>query len=78
MIRHTLPGLLLAAALLAGTGALADDGKDKDSNSTARQQARAATEAAAREAAASVQDANRLDLDIRLVGPTSIKIADKR
>ena len=49
-----------------------------DETAVARQQAKAATEAAAREAAASVKDANRLDIDIQLVGPTSVKIAGKR
>lgn len=78
MIRKHLPGLLLIAGLLAAGTAGAADGKDHDSNTAARQRAKAATEAATREAVAAVRDANRLDLDIRLVGPTSVKIADKR
>ncbi|MDH4073093.1 MAG: hypothetical protein OEV41_08315 [Gammaproteobacteria bacterium] len=78
MKRKNTPGLLLLAGLLAaGTAGAAND-KAFDSNAVARQQAKAATEAAAREAAASVKDANRLDIDIQLVGPTSVKIAGKR
>ncbi|MDH3439808.1 MAG: hypothetical protein OEM63_03575 [Gammaproteobacteria bacterium] len=42
-----------------------------------RQQAREAQEAAVREASEALEAANRLDLDIRLIGPTSVKIAGK-
>ena len=36
-----------------------------------------ANEEAVREAALSIQTLNKLDLDIRLVGPTSVQIANK-
>jgi len=78
MIQKTLPGLLLTAGLLATGIAGAADSTAPKTDTAARQQAKAATEAATREAVAAVKDANRLDLDIRLVGPTSVRIADKR
>ena len=65
---------LLAGLLAAGNG-FADDKNGSDSGDRAREQARKAVETAAREAARAVQDSNQLDLDIRLIAPTSVKIA---
>lgn len=76
----------LALALLAGSLALApqgataceDEGKEASRNELA-QQNRSLAEQAQRESAASavksLLDATRLDLDIELVGLTSIKVA---
>lgn len=41
-------------------------------------QAREANEEAAREASEAIDAATKLDLDIRLIGPTSVKIAGER
>ena len=75
--RRWTAGLLLTGLLAAGTG-LADDKNDAASSERAREQARQAVEAAARDAARAVRDSNQLDLDIRLIGPTSVKIASDR
>ena len=75
--RRWTVGLLLAGLLAAGNG-VADDKAGADSGDRAREQGRNAVETAAREAARALQDSNQLDLDIRLIGPTSVKIADGR
>jgi hypothetical protein len=75
--RRWTVGLLLAGLLAGGTG-VADDKIGAASGEHAREQAREAVETAAREAARAVRDSNQLDLDIRLVGPTSVKIAGDR
>ena len=75
--RRWTAGLLLTGLLAAGT-VLADDKNDAASSERAREQARQAVEAAARDAARAVRDSNQLDLDIRLIGPTSVKIASDR
>jgi hypothetical protein len=72
--RRWTVGFLLAGLLAAGNGA-ADDKTGADSGDHAREQARKAVETAARDAARAVQDSNQLALDIRLIGPTSVKIA---
>ncbi len=66
-----LSGVLAAPAGWANETAAA-------SRETSREQAREANEAAAREAADAVRSATRLDLDIRLIGPTSLTVADRR
>jgi len=75
--RRWTAGLLLTGLLAAGTG-LADDKNDAASSKSTREHARQAVEAAARDAARAVRDSNQLDLDIRLIGPTSVKIASDR
>jgi len=59
---------------LAGT----DDRVPADAVAQHRERARKANEAAAKQAAAAIVADNRLDLDIRLVGPTSKKVAGDR
>jgi hypothetical protein len=75
--RRWTVGLLLAGLLAAGNG-VADDRKGADSGDRTREQAKNAVETAAREAARALKDGNQLDLDIRLIGPTSVKIAGDR
>ena len=72
--RQWTVGLLLAGLLAGGQG-VADDKDGTNSGDRAREQARKAVETAARDAARAVQDSNQLDLDIRLIGPSSVKIA---
>ena len=67
---------LAMGILLAAPAAWADE-SDAESRETSREQARAANEDAARDAAEAVKAATRLDLDIRLIGPTSLKVAGK-
>jgi hypothetical protein len=70
-------GLLLVTVAACNSG-FADERETMDKKSTAethRQLARDAVEMAAREAVKTVLEDTRLDLDIRLVGPTSVKIA---
>ena len=69
---------VLLAGLLATSNAAADNAATRQGNDSAREEARVATEAAARQSAEAVREANRLDLDIRLIGPTSKKIAGDR
>ena len=64
-------GMFLAAP---ATWAAEDDAESRE---TSREQAREANEEAARDAAEAVKAATQLDLDIRLIGPTSLKIAGK-
>lgn len=74
--------LALAGVLACGTGFAEDDETTISGDAAVlstdevnRERAREAVEAAAAEAAEAVRAAIRLDLDIRLVGPTSVKIA---
>ncbi len=68
--------LALSGVLVAPAGWASDDaGAGRESS---REQAREANEDAAREAADAVRNATRLDLDIRLIGPTSLAVADRR
>lgn len=69
--------------LLSGSIAMAEEATTDQERTQAiadaqRDLARAANKVAAEEAAKAVQAANRLDLDIRLIGPTSVKIASGR
>ena len=68
--------LALGGLLAAGAG-WADD-HARESRAVSREHARQAQEAAAREAAKAVKNATELDLDIRLIGPTSLKVASGR
>ena len=78
-----------AAVLVAGSLLAAPPGWTSDETAeagkrietaaeTSRAQAREAHEAAVREASKALKEATRLDLDIRLIGPTSVKIAGER
>lgn len=75
---------LVATSLLAAPPGWAKDeppetGDPIDSAAEAsREQAREANAEAAREASEALEAATRLDLDIRLIGPRSVKIAGKR
>lgn len=72
---------LALAALLAAPVAWTNDDVAENSErmelprETSKNQAKEANEAAARDASKAIGAANRLDLDIRLIGPTSEKIA---
>ncbi len=50
---------------------------DTSIDGTATRLANSANEEAVREAARSIQTHNKLDLDIRLIGPTSVRLAAK-
>ena len=76
--------VLVAASLLAAPpGWTRDEAPEagdriETAAEASREQAREAHEAAVREASEALKAATRLDLDIRLIGPTSVKIAGKR
>jgi hypothetical protein len=73
-------GLLLATVIACNSG-FADERDTLDKKNTVetqRQLARDAIQMAAREAVKTVLKDTRLDLDIRLIGPTSVRIADDR
>lgn len=70
---------LLAAPVAWTNDNVAEGGERMESpRETSKNLARVANEAAAREASVAIEAANRLDLDIRLIGPTSVKIAGQR
>jgi hypothetical protein len=66
--------VLALGSLLAAPAGWAKEEIDT-TRDTSREQAREATENATREAVEAVKIATRLELDIRLIGPTSITIA---
>ena len=78
--------LVVAALVAASLPAQADQAARADAvtrpaintNTVNREQARTANEQAAEQAIEAVLEANRLDLDIKLIGPTSKKIARDR
>ena len=69
---------ILIAGLLTGADGLADARSGAASSEQTREQAREAVETAARKAAQAVRASNQLDLDIRLIVPTSVTIASDR
>ena len=79
----TIAVLILFAGSSSAAPAIADDRDAFDANEassaqieeTSKEQARRANEAAVEEAARSVEADTRLDLDIRLIGRTSMIIA---
>jgi hypothetical protein len=81
--RATLVALLLFAGSTGVTSAMAEERAASDPGTipaariqeASREQARAANEAAAREAAVAVKANSRLNLDIQLIGRTSVLIA---
>ena len=79
----TIAALLLFAASTSTALALADDRKGYEANDTSpaqieeasREHARQANETAVEDAARAIEADTRLDLDIRLIGRTSVRIA---
>jgi hypothetical protein len=82
-ITHRRTLILALAGLLAFNSSFADEVVLKvatkpavvDTDTVNRELAREANTAAAKQAVAAVIEETRLDLDIRLIGPTSVKIA---
>lgn len=76
-VTQTIYGLLLMSALVSSdSGADDRDGaKEQSMVEIQRKLAKEAVESATREAVAAVLEDTRLDLDIRLLGPTSVTIA---
>jgi len=80
--RKFIAALAIASVLFANI-ASADEAAITQSHADrvaekSREQAKRANEVAAKTAAEAVLVDTRLDLDIRLIGPTSVKIASKR
>ncbi len=79
----TIAALLLFAGATSTAPAMADDRATIDANEassdqidqTSKEQARQANEAAVEEAAQAIESDTRLDLDIKLIGRTSVIIA---
>ncbi len=77
---------LILAALMTIAPSFADEAidtastetRDEDKLEISLERAKEATESAASEALVSLAEHNRLDLDIRLIGPTSVKVAGDR
>ena len=82
-ITHRRTSILALAGLLAFNLSFADEVAPEetakatvvDTDTVNRELAREANMAAAEQAVAAVLEETRLDLDIRLIGPTSVKIA---
>jgi hypothetical protein len=78
--------ILLAALVAVSMPAFADQAPQQDASTAAahpattasRDQAKKANTRAAEQAIEAMLEANRLDLDIKLIGPTSTKIARDR
>jgi uncharacterized membrane-anchored protein len=69
---------VLLTAVLACSASHAEERRPNDKKAateTQRELARDAVESATRKAVEAVLESNRLDLDIRLIGPTSVKVA---
>ena len=80
--RKLITGLAIVSVLFA-SAASAENSATTESSSInvakeSLEQAKRANEAAAESAIATVLADTRLDLDIRLIGPTSVKIASDR
>ena len=71
----TVLGILLSGSIAFAQETGTDQAAVDSAAETGRELAREANERAAEEAAKAVRAANQLDLDIRLIGPTSVKIA---
>jgi len=72
--------LAVAGLLTAPPGWAQDEAPEREERIDAaieasKEQAREANEEAARKASEALEAATRLELDIRLIGPTSVKIA---
>ena len=71
----------LLTAVLACSASHAEEPQPSDKKAateTQRELAKDAVEPATRKAIEAVLETNRLDLDIRLIGPTSVKVAGNR
>lgn len=72
---------MLLTAVLACSASHAEEPQPNDEKAateTQRELAKDAVESATRKAIEAVLETNRLDLDIRLIGPTSVKVAGNR
>ena len=78
MTALALAGLLAAPVAWTNDDIAENDERMELPRETSKNQAQEANAAAAREASQAIEAANRLDLDIRLIGPTSVKIAGER
>lgn len=72
-----LVGIALFSVTVLAAESVATDVPTASADSTTARLAAIANEEAVREAARSIQTLNRLDLDIRLVVPTSVQVAAK-
>lgn len=70
-----IPVLALGSILLASSGWANNNEDTEDTRMTSREQAREANETAVKDAAVNLREATQLDLDIRLLGPTSLKVS---
>ena len=70
-----IPVLALGSILLASSGWANNNEDTEDTRVTSREQAREANETAVKDAAVNLREATQLDLDIRLLGPTSLKVS---
>jgi len=70
-----IPVLALSSILLASSGWANNNEDTEDTRVTSREQAREANETAVKDAAVNLREATQLDLDIRLLGPTSLKVS---
>ena len=70
-----IPVLALGSILLASSGWANNNEATEDTRMTSREQAREANETAVKAAAVNLREAPQLDLDIRLLGPTSLKVS---
>lgn len=80
---HWMFAVVVAGLLAAPAGWTSDEAPESRERIEAaaeasKEQAREANEDAARQASEALEAATRLDLDIRLIGPRSVKIAAKR
>ena len=70
-----IPVLALGSILLASSGWANNNEDTEDTRVTSREQAREANETAVKDAAVNLREETQLDLDIRLLGPTSLKVS---
>ena len=70
-----IPVLALGSILLASSGWANNNEDTEDTRMTSREQAREANETAVKDAAVNLRVETQLDLDIRLLGPTSLKVS---
>ena len=70
-----IPVLALGSILLASSGWANNNEDTEDTRMTSREQAREANETAVKDAAVNLREEPQLDLDIRLLGPTSLKVS---
>ena len=79
--RHKIAAAVLASLCFFSAAAFADKEAEEDladTRSDARERTEEAINEAVEESLASLEAGNRLDLDIRLIGPKSIKVAARK